>query len=232
MAGDLIVVSSEVFAATAADYIAEAIRAASSRSGRISVGLSGGKSPAPVYQHLSRSPSLPWSRVEIYFADERAVPPASPESNYRLVNETLVARLTGGVAAVHRMAAERSDRVRAAEEYESALPARLDLLVLGMGEDGHTASLFPHDQAVNEHRRRVLAVEGPHSPHGRLTITPPVIHSARRTLMLVTGANKAAAVVRARRGPLDPLLCPASLARDGGWILDEPAAARLRTEAS
>lgn len=232
MAGDLIVVPPEVFAATAADYIADAIRAASTRSGPITVALSGGKSPGPVYQRLARSLSVPWGRVEIYFADERAVAPTSQESNYRLVNETLVINLPGGVAAVHRMEAERSDRALAAEEYETVLPARLDVLVLGMGEDGHTASLFPRHPAVSEKRRRVLAVEGSYPPRDRLTITPPVMNAARLTLMLVEGANKAPAVVRALRGPDDPLACPATLARNGVWILDQPAGAQLRSDVS
>ena len=130
------------------------------------------------------------------------------------------------------MEAERKDRARAAEEYDAVLPARLDLLVLGMGEDGHTASLFPQHAAVGEKRRRVLAVEGPYPPRDRLTITPPVIHAARLTLMLVAGANKARAVARALRGPDDALACPAALARTGVWILDQPAGATLPFDAS
>ena len=222
-----IIVPSEVFARTAADYIAQAILRAAERSDRVSVALSGGRGPRPVYQELARNDAIPWQRLEVYFADERAVPGDSPLSNYRLVGETLRPRFSPGSPFIHRMAAERNDLAVAAGEYEAILPAALDLLVLGMGEDGHTASLFPHHPAVNEERRRVLGVRGPADPPWRMTITPPVIRAAHVTLMLVAGAAKAAAVARARGGVYDPASCPAQLARDGVWILDQPAAAQL-----
>jgi 6-phosphogluconolactonase len=232
VAADLVIVSSEAFARTAADYIAEAIRAAAGRSNSVSLALSGGRSPGPAYQHLSGLPDLPWKRVDIYFADERAVPPRHAESNHRLVTESLLSRLPGGVASVHRMEADRSDLARAAEEYEAVLPQHLDVLVLGMGEDGHTASLFPHHPAVSEERRRVLAVEVPNPPRWRMTITPPVLRAARATMMLVQGTRKAPAVARACRGPEAPIACPAQLARNGLWILDEEAASQLLSGAS
>jgi 6-phosphogluconolactonase len=222
-----IIVPSEVFARTAADYIAQSIHSAASRGGRISIALSGGRGPRPVYQELARNHRLPWTHVDLYFADERAVPPDSPLSNYRLVSETLGSRFSQGPGAIHRMAAERDDLAQAASEYEVILPAALDLLVLGMGEDGHTASLFPHHPALAEERRRVLGVCGPADPPWRMTITPKVIQAARTTLMLVAGSAKAAAVARARSGVYDPLSCPAQLARAGTWILDSPAAAQL-----
>lgn len=139
--------------------------------------------------------------------------------------ETLINRLPG-TRAVHRMEAERSDLEGAADAYAAGLPDQLDVLVLGTGEDGHTASLFPHHAALREERRRVLAVEGP-APHRRLTITPPVIRAARVTLMLVSGERKAAAVARALDGGEDPDPCPARLARNGIWVLDEPAASLI-----
>lgn len=222
-----IIVPSEVFARTAADYIAQAIHWAAERNDRVSVALSGGRGPGPVYQELARNDAIPWQRLEVYFADERAVPADSPLSNYRLVSEALRPRFPAGSPAIHRMEAERDDLAEAADEYEALLPAALDLLVLGMGEDGHTASLFPHQPAVNEERRRVLGVHGPADPPWRMTITPPVIRAARVTLMLVAGAAKAASVARARGDVYDPMSCPAQLARDGVWILDEPAAAQL-----
>lgn len=227
MAADLVLVPSEVFARTAADYIARAVRA-SARPGRpISVALSGGKSPRPVYEQLARNDTVPWEQVELFFADERAVPSSDHRSNYRLVREALGSRFEGRIGSIHRMEADRPDLEQAAEEYEIQMPARFDLLVLGMGEDGHTASLFPGHPATGEKRRRVLAVTGPVSPPGRITITPPVIREAATTLMLVAGEAKAAAVANALRGPFDPARCPAQLARPGTWILDEPAASLL-----
>ena len=226
MAADLVVVPSEVFARTAADYIARAVRATAQDGRLISVALSGGKSPRPVYQELARDDGVPWEQVELFFADERAVPVDDHRSNYRLVRETLGSRFEGRIESIHRMEADRPDLVQAAEEYEARIPARFELLVLGMGEDGHTASLFPGHPATGETRRRVLAVTGPVSP-GRITITPPVFRAARTTLMLVAGEAKAAAVASALRGPFDPVHCPAQLAQPGTWILDEPAASLL-----
>lgn len=232
MAGDLIVVPAPDFAATAADYIARAIGAAADSGDSVSLAVSGGRGPRQVYQELARTPGLPWDRVTLYFADERAVPPDDPRSNYRLVTETLGARFSARPGSIHRMEAERPDLAQAAAEYESLLPIQLDLLVLGMGEDGHTASLFPHHPATREERRRVLGIEGPAEPAGRMTITPPVIRAARATLMLVSGEAKAAAVARAVTGAYDPVACPAQLARGGCWILDQSAATRLDIRSS
>jgi 6-phosphogluconolactonase len=229
VAGNLtIIVPPEVFARTAASYIAQAILGAAGRTDRISIALSGGRGPRPVYQELARNDDIPWNSLEIYFADERAVPADSPQSNYRLVREMLGSRFAGRPGSVHRMEADRDDLAAAAGEYAAILPAALDLLVLGMGEDGHTASLFPQHPALGEEHRKVLDVSGPATPPRRLTITPPVIRAARATLMLVAGAAKAAAVARARDGEYNPVSCPAQLARAGVWILDQPAAALLQ----
>lgn len=222
-----VVVASEEFAGTAAHHIARSIHAASLERELIGLALSGGTGPRPIYQALARTPGLPWGRVNIYFADERAVPPDDPESNFRLVRESLLNDLPVPPAAVYRMDGERPDVARAAADYERLLPARLDVLVLGIGADGHTASLFPHHPAMNEKRRRVLALQAPVPPEWRITITPPVIRAARARLMLVAGESKARAVAQACAGPYDPPACPAQLARNATWIVDEPAAARL-----
>jgi 6-phosphogluconolactonase len=128
------------------------------------------------------------------------------------------------------MEAERPDVEAAAAAYAASLPAELDLLVLGLGEDGRTASLF-QGHAANAEERRVVAVTGPADPPRRMTITPPVIRAARATLMLVAGPAKAGAVARALEGPWDPAACPGQWARPGQWLLDDTAAARLDTRA-
>src|SRR5881409_3358442 len=123
---------------------------------------------------------------------------------------------------------ERRDLDAAAADYGRELPAALDVLVLGMGSDGHTASLFPGSPAVLERRRRVILVESPKPPRQRITITPPVIAAARQVVVLVTGRDKAPAVARALDGDApSPSEGPAVLARDGVWFLDPLAAAQL-----
>lgn len=132
-------------------------------------------------------------------------------------------------ARVHRMPAERPDREAAAREYERLLPDALDVLLLGMGPDGHTASLFPGSPALDERERRVVPAASPVPPVPRLTITPPVIGRARRVAVLVVGADKAPMVARALEGPLVPRALPVQLAAGAHWFLDEAAAAALRT---
>ena len=129
---------------------------------------------------------------------------------------------------VHRMRGEDPDGDGAARAYERELPASFDLIVLGIGSDGHTASLFPGSGALDETARRVVAVIASKPPPLRLTITPPVIASARELLVLAAGSEKAAAVRRALLEDVAPRECPARLARSGAWLLDREAAAGLQ----
>ena len=222
----LVIVPAERFGQAASERMAEAIEAAVGRSGRARVALAGGNTPRAVYRELAQI-QLPWDRMEIYFGDERAVPPTDPQSNYRMARETLFDSVSIPPAQIHRMPAERTDLEVAAADYAALLPDRFDLMVLGIGEDGHTASLFPASPALNERVRKVVAVNAPKPPFRRLTVTPPVIESAHALIMLAQGAAKAAAVVRAL-GATDELReCPARLARDGTWILDRAAAALI-----
>ncbi|HEY3933877.1 MAG TPA: 6-phosphogluconolactonase [Gemmatimonadales bacterium] len=227
----IVVASRDEFAAAAAQRITEVIDAAISSRGGCRLALSGGSTPAPVLARLAGRP-IEWPRVSIYFADERAVPPDSLESNYAMARRTLLGLVPIPAASVHRMEAERANLDTAARDYDRVLPAELDLLLLGVGPDGHTASLFPGSPALNESARRVVAVDPPLPPIAprvaRLTITPPVIAAARAVVVLVAGADKAdvAARVLAPSGG-DPGL-PAHLARNGTWILDREAAATLQ----
>lgn len=211
-------------AARAATLIAREVERA--RGAGLSLVLAGGTTPRAAYERLARA-GLDWSGVAFYFGDERAVPAGHPDSNYRMAQETLFTPAGVAPGQVHRMAADGDDLEHAAREYERELPLHVDLLLLGVGEDAHTASLFPGSPAVLERDRRVLPVVGPKPPPRRLTIGAAVIEAARSTLVLATGAGKAAAMARALEGPLDPLALPIQLALGGHFLLDRGAAQKL-----
>jgi 6-phosphogluconolactonase len=214
----------------AAEWLAGEIRLSATLRAACALCLAGGSTPRPVYEALAGPPlmtAIPWERVRIFFGDERAVPPEDPRSNFRMASEALIQRVDLPPASVHRMEAEAGDLQEAADRYAALLPEALDILVLGMGADGHTASLFPGSAALQERTRRVVAVRGPQAPEPRLTITAPVIRAARRVVVLAAGEDKADAVARALKSGAPAEQVPARLARDGVWFLDQAAASRL-----
>jgi len=225
----IVVPASSLLARPAAEWLELEMNRAIAGRGACSVCLTGGRTPEPVYRELASVSSIDWSRVDVFFGDERAVPPDHPESNYLMVHRVLLSRVPVPASQVHRMEAERGDREAAAREYERVLPPRLDVLVLGMGPDGHIASLFPGSAVLDERQRLVVPVVGAKAPVDRLTITPPVIEAARGVAVIATGEDKAAMVARAIEGPLAPKEVPAQLARRGSWFLDEAAAGRITT---
>jgi 6-phosphogluconolactonase len=211
----------------AAAWMAEEVRQAVARRRGCALALSGGSTPRPAYERLAAQPAVPWEAVEIYFGDERAVPPSDPASNYRMAREALLDRVGLPPSRVHRLEADDRDLEAAAARYAALLPDRLDVLVLGMGPDGHTASLFPRSPALRETEKRVVPVTSPVPPVHRLTITPPVIAAARRVAVITAGASKAPVVAEVLRGPWRPDELPAQLAREGTWLIDRAAAADL-----
>lgn len=215
-------------ALAAAGALLDLLERALAESGRVRVAISGGRTPEPMLARLAaRGGGIDWSAVHIYFVDERAVPPGDPESNYGMAVRALVP--PGGAPRFHRMPADAPDLMKAAADYAAALETPLDAVVLGMGADGHTASLFPGSPLAADAEGRVGIVnDSPKPPRTRMTILPRTIREARARMMLVTGADKAAAVARALEGDPDPLACPAQLARDGAWFMDRAAAAGLR----
>jgi 6-phosphogluconolactonase len=165
--------------------------------------------------------------VELFFGDERAVPPSDARSNFHMAYETLLRHVAIPPAGIHRMEAEHPDLEAAARAYDALLPERLDVLLLGIGEDGHTASLFPGADSLDVRDRRVVPAVSPVPPTNRLTITPPVIAGARRVLVIAAGSGKAAPVARALDAATDPREIPARLAREATWLLDDAAASCL-----
>ena len=214
----------------AAELILKKILSAVQARGVCSLALSGGSTPGPVYEELGNSDlaaKVPWSRLEIFFADERAVPMDHPESNYRLVMETLLKSHPEAVGQTFRMPADAADKDQAARRYARRLPDPLDVLVLGMGPDGHTASLFPESPALDEQERRVMAVVAPKPPPDRMTITPSVIQKSRSIVMIVAGVEKAHMVSRVLSGKEDPKTVPAVLAEMANWVVDYAAAGNV-----
>lgn len=185
----------------AVDEFCNCARVAFGESGRFAVALAGGNTPRGVYELLAKEQAgkLPWDKIHLFFGDERHVPPENPDSNYRMVRETLAGKVPIPEANVHRVRAEL-DAPAAASQYESTLRAffqvqqgewpRFDLILLGMGQDGHTASLFSGSPALKNDSRLVVA--NPTTQKGeRITLTLPVLNHAANVIFLVSGAGKA-----------------------------------------
>ena len=218
----------EALAERAADRMASLISEEVSRSGGCAVALSGGSTPGPILRRLAHA-SLPWASVRWYFADERCVPPDDPESNYRGAKEALFDHAPIAPEHVFRMEGERADQDQAAADYARLLPEKIHLALLGIGEDGHFASVFPGSPLVIEGVRQVAAVHNsPKPPPDRLTLTPAALRGTK-VLMVAVGAGKAAAVRRALQGNELPLLVPSRLWRTHEWVLDKAAAGELKT---
>jgi len=226
---DLRVLPTADLPARAAAYIAELLVELASENSRVTVALAGGNTPRAMHESLACSSAVPWLALHVFFGDERAVPPEHADSNYRMAKESLLDRVPIPPSQVHRMQGEDPDREAAARAYEALLPDSIDVLVLGIGEDGHTASLFPGSAALRESERRVLPVVSPKPPPERLTITPPVILAARHRIVLASGASKADAIARGLDGPWDPDTTPIQFAKRGVWFVDPQAASKLRT---
>ena len=217
-------------ARVAAEWIAKSIGAGVKARGGFTIALAGGSTPRPVYEELGNSDladQIPWAQVDFFFGDERAVPIDDPGSNYRMVRESLCRSHPEALGRLRRMPADAANKKQAAGRYGRLLPDELDLVILGMGSDGHIASLFPGDPALKERVERVVCVTGPTPPRERMTITPPVIEKARSILVLLTGAEKGTPLSRALGGPLSPEELPARLARRGTWVVDQAAAAKM-----
>jgi 6-phosphogluconolactonase len=207
-------------------------------SGRFAVALAGGSTPRMAYEILAREyggpEDLDWGGVHAFFGDERTVPPDHEDSNYRMAQEALLARVP--VGSVHRMRGEMEPREAAAlydkelEEFFGGSPV-LDLVLLGIGEDGHTASLFPRTPALDARDRWAVENLVEKLDTVRLTLTVPTINAARTVVFLVAGEGKAKVLKEILEGDADPHDYPAKLiqpASDLVWMVDEAAARSLR----
>ena len=185
--------------------------------------LTGGRSAGQLYCAWRDHPSFNQLRSIIFlFGDERCVLPFDSESNYGLVMRTLFARGIPSGCSLQRMEGDAFDRNAASLRYERLLPSKIDILLLGVGEDGHIASLFPGSAALDECVRKVVPVIGAKEPRARLTITPPVIANASSVFVLANGEAKASVFRRVAAGEEEFHVFPACLARNATWLLDTP----------
>ncbi|HVO29540.1 MAG TPA: 6-phosphogluconolactonase [bacterium] len=214
--------------ADAAAFVGAAARDAISTRGVFTVALTGGSVAKELHPVLASTPGLvDWTRTKVWFGDERAVAPTHEDSNFRLARETLLDRVSVAKENVFRMRGEDPDLDWASRDYAKTLPERFDLIFLGMGPDGHVCSLFPGFPQLSETERLVVPVEGsPKPPPRRMTVTPPVLHSARALLTIALSADKADAVARALADDGAITQTPARLAKRGTWMLTRDAAAK------
>lgn len=221
----------------AATRFVDTAQAAIALNRRFSVALSGGETPRAMYRLLATpefGERVDWKHVHLFWSDERCVPPDHPESNYAMAWESFIDHVPISMDNVHRILGEH-DPIVAADTYEqdlkdhfkSATP-RFDLVLLGLGEDGHTASLFPGTTATQETKRLTAAVQHPRTNQWRVTLTLPAINAAANVMFLVSGSSKASALRVARSGIMAPEEFPASGVKpaDGAllWLCDQTAA--------
>jgi 6-phosphogluconolactonase len=210
----------------------------------VAIALSGGNTPKALYELLSTDPAcrlIGWERVNFFFGDERLAPADSSESNYRMANEALLRPLGIDDARIFRWRTELEDPELIASDYENQLDSyfhglpKFDLFLLGLGDDGHTASLFPKTAALAESERFAVPNRVPKLDAWRLTLTFPVINNSSNIVFLVSGSAKAAVLKDVLEGPFDPDSFPAQMVQpfDGDllWLADRDAAERLNKNA-
>ena len=217
----------------AAEQLVDIAEEAVAKRGRARIAISGGSTPKAAFQLLADPGQpflkrMPWEKLDLYWVDERTVPPDHPESNYRMTREAMLDRVPLKPEQIHRMEGELEPDV-AASRYESLLrntfrlegaeTPRFDLVQLGMGDDGHTASLFPHTEALHEMGRLVTANQVPQKDTWRVTLTWPVINQGSSVFFLIGGKNKAELVKEVFTGQRDPERLPSQLIWPASGIL-------------
>jgi 6-phosphogluconolactonase len=229
----------------AADAFQRAARAAVQGHGRFTVALAGGSTPKAIFAWLAADDAggrhkLPWDKVQVFFGDERPVPPDHPDSNFRMARQALLAKVPLPPANVHRVRAER-EATQAAAEYEAELRSvfgaragetpRFNLIMLGMGPDGHTASLFPGSAALQERTALVAANWVEKFQSHRITFTFPLLNAAAEVMFVASGVDKAEMLRHVLRGDPSGQRYPAQDVRPAAgqllWLVDEAAASRL-----
>jgi 6-phosphogluconolactonase len=232
----------------AAEVFVQAAKDAVAKSDAFTVALAGGSTPKALYSLLAYDPGLraqlPWEKMHFFFGDERHVPPDHPDSNFRMANESLFSKVLMKASRITRIKGEYADAEKAALEYEQALRAyftieggglpRFDLVLLGMGDEGHTLSLFPGTKALHAPLDRIAVRNWVGKLYTeRITLTAPAANQANQVLFLVTRADKALALKAVLEGPYEPEQLPAQLIQPAHgkllWLVDQAAGALLAT---
>ena len=225
--------------AAAAEAFAAAVSSSVRTQGRCTVALSGGETPRGLFTLLATTfrEQVPWNDVHVFWVDERLVPPTDPRRNDQMAREMLLSKVACPEANIHPMATRQAPPDELARDYEETMKQhfstgkpRFDLVILGLGAEGHTASLFPASPALNEEQRWVCPVKVPADPRSRLTLTLPVLNQASRAYFLVSGAGKARALRAVFDERTDPKSCPgAAVQLSNGtttWWVDRLAAGK------
>jgi 6-phosphogluconolactonase len=229
----------EALAQAAAKLFVDQAKAAIADHGRFSVNLSGGNTPKRVFEVLAGKPyrdQAPWQQIHVFWGDERCVPPDDPRSNYRMTKLALLDHVPIPPAQIHPIAGD-IDPAESARQYETLMksffaggPPRFDLIYLGLGENGHTASLFPHTPVLDEKVRWVKEVYVDEVKMWRITMSAPVLNEGKVLAFLVAGGSKAAVLREVREGPYDPKRLPSQLIKPTSgeliWMVDRAAAGK------
>ena len=236
----VVATSADLFHAAAEEFIRVG-RSAIGAQGRFTVALSGGSTPRGLHTQLARDyAGFSWNRTFVFIGDERYVPPDHPDSNFRMANETLLTQVAIPPENVHRVHTELPDPQQVAAEYEADVRKalelragefpRFDLVILGLGPDGHTASLFPGTEGLKQQSKLVIANRVEKLNTFRISFTYPVLNNAAEVMFMVSGSDKADAVRGVLKGATPPLPAQGVQPANGKliWMLDEAAASRLK----
>ncbi len=236
----------ETLSQEAAQYVVRIAQESITAHRRFTIALSGGSTPKKLYGLLAEEPyrsQIDWTLVDIFWSDERCVPPNDAESNFLMAQQVLLSKIPIPANQIHRMPADLADRDAASYAYTLEMQQTIgsdgvpsfDLIQLGMGPEGHTASLFPHQPSLHEQQRLVMPVTVPKPPPPRLTFTPRLLNAAFHVLFLVTGAEKQDAVKAVLEGEYQPDEYPAQIVQPAKgevtWMLDTAAAEKLQRKA-
>jgi 6-phosphogluconolactonase len=243
---EIVTDAAALYRAGAAEFVRQA-SAAVAATGTFTVALSGGSTPKGLYTLLATDPTfraqVPWDNIHVFWGDERHVPPDDAESNYRMAHEVMLSKVPIPPANVHRITSEHAEASQAAEAYEQVLQAFFrppagqfpcfDLIFLGLGPEGHTASLFPGTKALHEEQRLVVSNWVGKFYTDRITMTPPILNNAACVIFLVSGEDKALPLKAVLEGAYEPEQLPAQLIRPRHgrllWLVDQLATSLLHS---